>query len=188
MLRTVALLLLLLTGLNTWAQEKAPFTALDQRDMKKVIQLAEQDSLSRKYFTNLLGIPVSYHANLKLYDFIREWMGTPYRWGGNSKGGIDCSRFVNRMYEFVYDSFLGGKTSRDIYKELTEIVSTDDLKEGDFVFFKIHRRYISHIGIYLGDNKFVHASSSEGVTISDLDEPYWKRYFYKAGRFMGKYF
>ncbi|HYH57526.1 MAG TPA: NlpC/P60 family protein, partial [Anseongella sp.] len=84
--------------------------------------------------------------------------------------------------------FLGGKTSRDIYQELTEIVSTDDLKEGDFVFFKIHRRYISHIGIYLGNNKFVHASRSEGVTISDLDEPYWKRYFYKAGRFMGQYF
>src|SRR3546814_9530459 len=74
-------------------------------------------------------------------------MGTPYRFGGNSKGGIDCSRFVNRAYEFVYNSFLGGKTSRDIYKELTEIISTEQLKEGDFVFFKIRRRYISHIGI-----------------------------------------
>src|SRR3546814_16709292 len=94
-------------------------------------------------------------------------MGTPYRFGGNSEGGIDCSRFVNRAYEFVYNSFLGGKTSRDIYKELTEIISTEQLKEGDFVFFKIRRRYISHIGIYLGDNKFVHASRSQGVTISD---------------------
>jgi len=56
------------------------------------------------------------------------------------------------------------------------------------LFFKIGRRYISHIGIYLGDNKFMHASRSEGVTISDLDEPYWKRYFYKAGRLISQYF
>ncbi|QEC51540.1 lipoprotein Spr [Anseongella ginsenosidimutans] len=188
MLKSVLLIALLCLGLKGWAQEKTPFAPVDQKDMKKVLQLAEQDSLSRKYFTHLLGVPVNFNANLKLYDFIQEWMGTPYRFGGDSKGGIDCSRFVNRAYEFVYDSVLGGKTSRGIYKELTEIVSTDELKEGDFVFFKIGRRYISHIGIYLGDNKFVHASRSEGVTISDLNEPYWKRYFYKAGRLIGQYF
>lgn len=188
MLKTVLFTALLLAGLTVWGQEKAPFAPVDQQDMKKVLRLAEQDSLSRQYFTHLLGVPVNYNANLKLYDFIQEWMGTPYRFGGDSKGGIDCSRFVNRAYEFVYDAFLGGKTSRDIYRELTEIVSTDQLKEGDFVFFKIGRKYISHIGIYLGDNKFVHASRSEGVTISDLSEPYWKRYFYKAGRLIGQYF
>lgn len=189
MSRTVLITLFLLAGLQGWAQEiPPPLKTLDAEEIAKVVQLAEQDSLSRKYYSHLLGVPVSYQANLKLYDFIQEWMGTPYRYGGDSKGGIDCSRFVNRVYEFVYDSFLGGKTSRDIFKELTETVSTDDLQEGDVVFFKIGRRYISHIGIYLGDNKFVHASRSHGVTISDLDEPYWKRYFYKAGRIIGQYF
>ncbi|MFS8617726.1 MAG: NlpC/P60 family protein [Solitalea sp.] len=188
MLKTSVFTILLCIGLKGWAQEKVPFAPVDQQDIKKVLQAAEQDSLSRKYFTHLLGVPVNYNANLKLYDFIQEWMGTPYRYGGDSKRGIDCSRFVNRVYEFVYNSVLGGKNSRDIYSEYTETVSTDELQEGDLVFFKIGRRYISHIGIYLGDNKFVHASRSEGVTISDLDEPYWKRYFYKAGRLISQYF
>ncbi|HYH56517.1 MAG TPA: glycoside hydrolase, partial [Anseongella sp.] len=106
MLKTVLILLLLGAGLNTWAQQKASFAEIDERDIEKVVLLAEQDSLSRKYFTHLLGVPVNYNANLKLYDFIQEWMGTPYRFGGDSKGGIDCSRFVNRVYEFVYNSFL----------------------------------------------------------------------------------
>jgi lipoprotein Spr len=61
-------------------------------------------------------------------------------------------------------------------------VSREDLKEGDLVFFKINSRTISHVGIYLGNNRFAHASSSRGVVLSNLDEPYYKRYFYKGGR------
>ena len=58
----------------------------------------------------------------------------------------------------------------------------DELKEGDLVFFKIKSRTITHIGIYLGDNRFAHASSTRGVVISNLNEPYYSRYFYKGGR------
>ena len=60
----------------------------------------------------------------------------------------------------------------------------DELKEGDLVFFKIKSRSITHIGIYLGDNRFAHASSSRGVVISNLNEPYYSRYFYKGGRIL----
>ena len=62
-------------------------------------------------------------------------------------------------------------------------VSKDDLKEGDLVFFKIHSRSISHVGIYLGNNRFAHASS-KGVAISSLDDAYYSRYFYKGGRML----
>jgi lipoprotein Spr len=61
-------------------------------------------------------------------------------------------------------------------------VSREELKEGDLVFFKINSRSITHVGIYLGNNRFAHASSSRGVVLSNLDEPYYKRYFYKGGR------
>jgi lipoprotein Spr len=56
------------------------------------------------------------------------------------------------------------------------------LKEGDLVFFKIKQKRISHVGVYVGNNKFAHASVQNGVIISDLDEPYYKMYFYKGGR------
>ena len=58
----------------------------------------------------------------------------------------------------------------------------EELKEGDLVFFKINSKSISHVGVYLGDDKFAHASSSKGVMISNLNEAYWKRYYYKGGR------
>jgi lipoprotein Spr len=61
-------------------------------------------------------------------------------------------------------------------------LSREELKEGDLVFFKIKSRSITHVGIYLGNNRFAHASSSRGVVLSNLDEPYYKRYFYKGGR------
>ncbi len=60
----------------------------------------------------------------------------------------------------------------------------DELKEGDLVFFKIKSKSITHIGIYLGDNRFAHASTSRGVVISNLNEPYYSRYFYKGGRIL----
>jgi len=63
-------------------------------------------------------------------------------------------------------------------------ISKDELKEGDLIFFKIKSHYISHMGVYIGDNKFAHASSSRGVMISNLDESYWKRYYYKSGRLL----
>jgi lipoprotein Spr len=63
-------------------------------------------------------------------------------------------------------------------------LNKEELKEGDLVFFKINSRAISHVGVYLGDNKFAHASSSRGVMISNLNEPYWRRYYYKGGRLL----
>ncbi|HEX7367081.1 MAG TPA: NlpC/P60 family protein, partial [Pelobium sp.] len=74
-----------------------------------------------------------------------------------------------------------GTNSRNIFS-MVDPVNKMDLKEGDLVFFKIHSKSISHVGVYIGDHKFAHASSSRGVMISNLEEPYWQRYFYKGGR------
>lgn len=128
-----------------------------------------------------LGMPVPPAGNLLLYDTIATWLGTPYRFSGNGEQGIDCSGFVNLLYSRVYGKQLGARNSADIYNSITKL-DPDELREGDLVFFRIYRKRISHVGLYLGNHKFVHASTSRGVIISDLNEPYYHKYFAGAGR------
>lgn len=118
--------------------------------------------------------------NLELYNFILDWEKTPYKFGGNTKNGIDCSRFCAQVFKNVYNRDLFF-TARAMYAQCKKI-SVDSLREGDLIFFKIHKNYISHVGIYLKDKKFAHATVHEGVTISDLDDAYYKKYFAGAGR------
>lgn len=115
-----------------------------------------------------------------LYYSVYDWVGTRYKYAGETKKGIDCSGFVTRMYEDAYCINLSGG-SRDIFTTVKPVEKCD-LKEGDMVFFKIKKGQISHVGIYLGNNKFAHASVQSGVIISDLDEDYYKKCFYKGGR------
>jgi murein DD-endopeptidase / murein LD-carboxypeptidase len=119
-------------------------------------------------------------SNPFLYYKIFDWLGTRYKYSGKTENGIDCSGFVSEIYKNVYCTELSGG-SRDIFK-LTQPVNKTSLQEGDLLFFKIKKGNISHVGVYLGNNKFVHATTRIGVTVSDLDEPYYKKYFYKGGR------
>lgn len=131
-------------------------------------------------YSNLLGYDIDYIINPRLFQSIGEWIGTPYKYSGETEKGIDCSGFVCRMMKDSYHILLLG-SARDIYKK-TNPVKKSELREGDLVFFKIKKSRISHVGIYLGQNKFAHASTQLGVTISDLTEPYYQKYFYQAGR------
>jgi lipoprotein Spr len=115
-----------------------------------------------------------------LYYQVYNWVGAKYRYSGDSKTGIDCSGFAAEMYKNVYCITLNGG-SVDIFKQVTPL-NKSDLKEGDLVFFKIHNGQISHVGVYIANNKFAHATTKVGVTISDLNEEYYKKYFYKGGR------
>lgn len=126
-----------------------------------------------------LGVDVESITNFKLFQTIDDWWGTPYRLGGSTKDGIDCSAFVNTLMLAVYAVNLP-RTSREQYETAAKIDDAD-LSEGDLVFFNT-RGGISHVGIYLANNKFVHASTSGGVMISDLNEAYWKARYRGAGR------
>ena len=139
----------------------------------------EQESLAKDYLSQIMGVAMSATSNMKLFHFVYDWIGTPYRFGGSSRRGIDCSAFTKELYSEVFNMDIQ-RSSRDIFSMVSP-VRRDDLKEGDLVFFKIHSRSISHIGIYLGDGRFAHASL-RGVAISNLDDAYYSRYFYKGGR------
>src|SRR5476651_508411 len=141
----------------------------------------EQESLAKDYLSQIMGVALSATSNMKLFHFVYDWIGTPYRFGGNTKKGIDCSAFTKELYSKVFNVDIK-RNSRDIFSMVSP-VSKDDLKEGDLVFFKIHSRSISHVGIYLGDGRFVHASS-KGVAVSNIEDPYYNRYFYRGGRML----
>lgn len=136
-------------------------------------------SIKKKY-AQLLSVDESKIDNAKLYSFIDEWYGVPYKYGGKNKTGIDCSNFSAMLYSSVYTKSLTG-SSASIFEQC-KTFSKNNLTEGDLVFFKIEENKISHIGVYLQNNKFVHATTKKGVMIDDLDEPYYKKYYYKSGR------
>lgn len=144
----------------------------------------EQEGLAKTYLSQIMGVALSATSNMKLFHFVYDWIGTPYHFGGSSRKGIDCSAFTKELYSEVFNLDIK-RSSRDIFS-MVNPVGKDDLKEGDLVFFKIHSRRISHVGIYLGGGKFAHASS-RGVAISSLDDNYYSRYFYKGGRLLASF-
>lgn len=141
----------------------------------------DQESLAKDYMSQIMGVALNATSNLKLFQFVYDWIGTPYRFGGSSKQGIDCSAFTKELYTQVFNMDIK-RSSRDIFSMVTPIAK-DDLKEGDLMFFKIHSRSITHVGIYLGSGRFAHASN-RGVAISNIDDAYYTRYFYRGGRML----
>lgn len=118
-----------------------------------------------------------------LYKEAVDWLKTPYQYGGNSKKGIDCSAFTGAIYDNVYGIKLN-RSSKAISAQDVKEVDQDQLQPGDLVFFATSRRKtgVSHVGIYLGNRFFVHASLHKGVTISSLDEPFYKKTYVKGGQ------
>ena len=113
----------------------------------------------------------------KLSLFYQDWQHTPYKYGGNSKKGIDCSAFSQRIYKHVFSRTLPRTVATQI--NVGQKVSRTQLHPGDLVFFKTGRT-TRHVGIYLRDDTFMHASSSSGVMQSKLSNRYWSRHFITA--------
>ncbi len=140
-----------------------------------------EDSVSAKIiYSNLLGYEIDTIENEILYKTISDWLFTKYQYGGRAKTGIDCSDFSSILYHHAYNITMSGG-SADVCKQ-SVMVQKSELKEGDLVFFKINKNRVSHMGVYLSKNKFAHATVKAGVIISDLDETYYKKYFYIGGR------
>ncbi len=119
----------------------------------------------------MMNATVEKITNVSLYKVIDDWFGTRYRYGGTTNKGIDCSALMQVIGQYVFGWALP-RTAREQYA-IMEKVARENIKEGDFVYFHTTRRGVSHVGMCLQNNKFVHASSSKGVIISDLDDAYW---------------
>ncbi|KGK42983.1 hypothetical protein LH51_03060 [Nitrincola sp. A-D6] len=115
---------------------------------------------------------------LLLEQQYQTWAGTPYRLGGADKRGVDCSALVQSIFTEAFDVQLPRTTSEQV--AMGDVVARQALQPLDLVFF--HTGPTQHVGIYLGQGEFLHASTSRGVIISKLDNPYWKRNFWTARR------
>lgn len=116
-----------------------------------------------------------------LLDEIDTWMGSPYKYGGHSRSGTDCSGMVMEIFISVYGVSLP-HSSVEMY-EHCDAIELGELRVGDLVFFSfVKSGKISHVGIYIGDGRFAHATTRRGVMISHLDEGYYHRGFVAAGR------
>jgi lipoprotein Spr/probable lipoprotein NlpC len=155
------------TASESAPDENAGLTAMDLEMLAEISQA--------------LGLELDGSENLPLLAAIETWMGTPYRYGGCSRFGVDCSCLIKTLYDEVFDIEIS-RTSRSMFATLSP-VETESLQEGDILCFRGRRgRRVGHVGLYLKDDKFVHASRSDGVTISDLKECYYRKRFVGARR------
>lgn len=113
----------------------------------------------------------------KVMDFVMEWLGRPYRFGGSSADGIDCSAFMQALFRACAGALLP-RTAQEQFAYGQPIERAEELRFGDLIFFHTRSHaWVSHVGIYLGDNLFAHASSRYGVTISSLESTYYRKRF-----------
>ena len=146
-----------------------------------IVESEKANKIFAKEYSERLGIIVPETANTLLITTIADWMGAPYKYGGSDKKGVDCSGFINNVYPIVY-AISVPRSSLQLAAKASPVIK-QQLKEGDLVFFKINTKDVGHAGIYLYDNYFVHASTSRGVMISQLNDTYWTKYYAGGGRF-----
>jgi lipoprotein Spr/probable lipoprotein NlpC len=130
-------------------------------------------------YSEIMGVNKSDIENGRLYAFIEQWMGTPYKFGGLDKDGVDCSGLAFLLEQQVYGITIPRMTSKQI--TVIKRKYEDELKEGDLVFFDFDGKQFSHVGVYLQNGYVVHASSRRGVIIVKLRDPSLYKYFSRAG-------
>ena len=166
--------LLLISGCSTRSSSKSPHTYSKKKSTSKASRTTS--TAQQKQSTGINN----YEDLDKLYPYHNKWHQTPYKFGGYGSNGIDCSAFVQRAY---YDLFQM-KIPRTTKEQVTEgwKVPRSQVKTSDLIFFKTG--YNSrHVGIYLQNGKFMHASSSHGIIISSINDPYWKKRYWMVRRY-----
>nr|WP_203344469.1 NlpC/P60 family protein [Vibrio fluvialis] len=156
------ILLLVLAGCSSAPQEQAePDTAVSVPESLTPFEQTEE------------------RKEIAFFYIYNQWQGVPYQLGGNTKRGVDCSAFVQIAYREAWQQPLPRTTSSQ--SQVGNAIKYKQAKYGDLVFFKTSRT-TQHVGVYLGNKLFMHASTSKGVIISRLDNPYWASKFWQFRR------
>lgn len=151
---------------------------------KKQQVILPADFKGPKELSRLYGVRLTSDDNIFLYNEGAKWLGVPHRMGGGTKKGVDCSGFVTIIYREIYGKQLARSSADMLNKNCTK-VSRSKLKEGDLVFFRTgsgSKKIPNHVGIYLKNGRFIHTSTSKGVMVSSLSDPYYTRSWITGGR------
>ena len=154
-------------------------TSVKKATAKDISSNIESCSSLQFKYAQIMNTEVEVVSNLALFNFLEDWWGTHYRYGGTGRGGIDCSALTGALLSKVY-GLSTPRTARAQY-DVAQKTKREDLKEGDLVFFNT-RGGVSHVGVYLANGYFTHASTKNGVTINNLDESYYATKFIIGGR------
>jgi probable lipoprotein NlpC len=141
--------------------------------------MVKPDKETADKYAELMGVKRNDIQNGRLYSFIDEWLGVPYRFGGTGKDGVDCSGLVFLLQLQVYDQPLPRTCALQVNSIKRKY--EEELKEGDLVFFDFDGKQYSHVGVYLQNGYIVHASTRKGVIIVKLHDQGIYKYFSRAG-------
>lgn len=171
------------------AQAKKDSIALAKLKNEKIVQV-KIAPIQRKYAV-VMGLEPE-KINIPLFEFIDKWMETPYRMGGETQNGIDCSFFAQYLFHDVYGNLIERTAQKQFNAPSTsKFLGQKYLVEGDLLFFNLEGSEfmpITHVGVYLGNDRFVHstarraANGKNGVQISNLKRKHWQKLFVAAGR------
>jgi len=152
----------------------------EPRESKAVLkdEVKPAVSIAEKY-SALMGVDKGQIQNGRLYTFIDEWWGTPYKYGGQDKQGVDCSALAQTLEQEVFGINIPRTTSEQV--TIIKRKYEEELQEGDLVFFDYDGGKFNHVGVYLQNGYLVHASSTRGVTIIRLHDPSIYSHFSRAG-------
>ena len=162
---------------NSVIHKKKSSSKIVKKRHRPIIQNLVKKSENSKKIIDCVS--VTKRVKKCIYNKAMQWKGVPYRMGGTTRKGIDCSAFVRMIYQSVFGFQLPRETKDQVKQGYA--VSRKHLKPGDLVFFK-PPTYVRHVGIYIDNNKFAHASSKYGVTIADLNNPYFRRSYWTSRR------
>ena len=157
-------------------------TAKNMHHEPRVVGMEDSSSLqaSQDEFENMVR---NLDVKSRIMDQYADWKGVRYRLGGSTKKGIDCSAFVQRTFREQFGLDLPRSTYEQ--QEMGKSISRTNLRTGDLVLCRAGSTG-RHVGIYIGNDQFVHASTSSGVTISSMNEPYWKKRYNEARRVLSR--
>lgn len=170
------LFIILLSGCSKQSLYPANYPGLNSQDsQEQALQTPTQAPQDTEIDDKQAALLEKLHAEYK------KWEKTPYRYGSTGQSGTDCSGFVQAMYKEAFAIDLPRDSSNQVLKG-TE-VSASQLQPGDLVFFKINP-HLRHVGIYVGNNSFIHSATRGGVMISNMGMNYWKTRYWTSRRML----